>query len=108
MTLPDFLYTTADGEILLRGHRIGLFHVVRLYSEGHSPEMLVCQYPTLSLALVHKVIAFYLEHRDEVDPYIDRCRAELDQARESEKCLDLAALRARLESLHQVELAAGT
>jgi uncharacterized protein (DUF433 family) len=108
MTVPDFLCTTADGEVLLRGHRIGLFHVVRLYNEGHSPEMLVCQYPTLSLALVHKVIAFYLEHQEEVDRYVDRCRAELYEAREAEKRLDLGALRARLKSLHQVEVAAGT
>ena len=45
------------GEIRLVGHRVGLFHLVRRYREGYSPEMLVCQYPTLPLALVHKVIA---------------------------------------------------
>jgi uncharacterized protein (DUF433 family) len=106
MTVPDFLCTTDEGEILLRGHRIGLFHVVRLYNAGYSPEMLVCQYPTLPLALVHKVIAFYLDHRDEVDQYVARSELELAEERECGKHLALSDLRARLESLHEV--AAGT
>ena len=44
MTLPDFLCDD-DGEIRLRGHRIGLYHVVARYNEGYSAEMLACQFP---------------------------------------------------------------
>lgn len=106
MTIPDFLCMADEGEILLRGHRIGLSHVVRRYNAGYSPEMLVCQYPTLPLALVHKVIAFYLDHRDEVDQYVARSEFELAEACACGKHLALADLRARLESLHEV--AAGT
>ena len=61
--LPDFLTREATGEIRLSGHRIGLFHVVHYYNEGYSAEMLVCQFPTLPLALIHKVIGFYLENK---------------------------------------------
>ena len=57
MNLPEFLTPHSHGEIRLAGHRIGLEHVVALYREGYSPEMLHEQYPTLSLALIHKVIA---------------------------------------------------
>lgn len=70
MTLPDFLHEAKYGEILLTGHRIGLYHVVKFYNEGYSPEMLLGQFPTLPLALIHKVIAFYLENRREVDDYV--------------------------------------
>ena len=45
--LPEFLVAAADGDILLRDHRIGLYHVVEKYNDGDSPEMLVCHYPGL-------------------------------------------------------------
>ena len=96
MNLPDFLIATKFGEVRLRGHRIGLFHLVRHYQDGYSPEMLVCQYPTLPLVLVHKVIAFYLENRAEVDAYVARCEAELNWHRAGNAPrLDIASLRQR-------------
>jgi uncharacterized protein (DUF433 family) len=79
MNLPDFLVEHPDGEIRLAGHRIGLYHVIDLNQEGHSPEMLHEEYPTLPLALIHKVIAFYLENRHEVDAYVAAYRAELER-----------------------------
>ena len=106
MTLPDFLVDHLDGEIRLTGHRIGLFHIVRYYIEGYSPEMLIEQFPTLSLALIHKVIAFYLENRAEVDAYVANYEAELEEQRAAApKGPSLAELRRRLESLRQVEKA---
>jgi uncharacterized protein (DUF433 family) len=104
MTLPDFLSRDAAGEIRLSGHRIGLFHVVRRYNDGYSPEMLVCQYPTLPLALIHKVIAYYLENRGEVDVYVRACADELDRQRSADpRRLDVEALRQRLQAMQQVE-----
>ena len=106
MTLPDFLVDHPDGEIRVTGHRIGLFHIVRYYNEGYSPEMLSEQFPTLSLALIHKVIAFYLENRAEVDDYVAKYEVELEQQRSAApKGPSLAELRRRLESLRQVEKA---
>jgi uncharacterized protein (DUF433 family) len=106
MTLPDFLVDHPDGEIRVTGHRIGLFHIVRYYNEGYSPEMLSEQFPTLSLALIHKVIAFYLENRAGVDDYVAKYEAELEQQRAvAPKGPSLAELRRRLESLRQVEKA---
>jgi uncharacterized protein (DUF433 family) len=104
MTLPEFLTREASGEIRFTGHRIGLFHLVHYYNEGHSPEMLVTQYPTLSLALVHKAIAFYLDNRAEVDGYVAACRTELDQQRVANpRRIDAETLRARLEAMQQTE-----
>ena len=106
MTLPDFLSQNANGEIRLAGHRIGLFHVVHYYNEGCSPEMLACQYPSLPLALIHKVIAFYLENRAEVDAYVTTCRDELSRQRAANpRRIDVEALRQRLEAMQQVEKA---
>ena len=67
MVLPDYLYSDDDGEIRLRGHRIRLIDVSARYDEGHSPEaILLDHYPTLSLPLVYKTIAFYLENKAQV------------------------------------------
>jgi uncharacterized protein (DUF433 family) len=102
MMLPEFLSRDASGDIHLTGHRIGLFHLVHYYNEGYSPEMLVCQYPTLPLALIHKVIAFYLENRAEVDAYVLTCSEELSRQRGTNpKRLDVATLRQRLETMQQ-------
>lgn len=79
MDLPEFLVDHPDGEIRLTGHRIGLYHVIGRYQEGYSPEMLHEEYPTLPLALIHKVIAFYLENQAEVDGYVSAYRAELER-----------------------------
>src|SRR4051794_23644349 len=81
MNLPEFLVDHPDGEIRLTGHRIGLHHVVFYYNEGYSPERLVGQFPTLPLALVHKVIAFYLENRAEVDAYVAEYDAAVERLR---------------------------
>jgi uncharacterized protein (DUF433 family) len=104
MTLPEFLRQTSAGEIRLAGHRIGLLHLVRYYNEGYSAEMLACQYPTLALPLIHKVIAFYLENQAEVDAYVARCQEELARQREANpRRLDLAALRQRLAARQRQE-----
>ena len=83
MNLPDFLTRKASGEIRRSGHRIGLYHVVEYYNDGYSAKMLACQYPTLPLALVHKVIGFYLENKADVDVYIAACQESLRQQREA-------------------------
>ena len=102
--LPDFLTREATGEIRLSGHRIGLFHVVHYYNEGYSAEMLVGQYPTLPLALIHKVIGFYLENKADVDAYVADCQDALRQQRSANpKRLPLASLRERLEAMNGVK-----
>ncbi|HEV3144718.1 MAG TPA: DUF433 domain-containing protein [Gemmataceae bacterium] len=79
MNLPDFLNERQPGEIALTGHRIGLYTIVRDYTEGKSAEQLHEEYPTLPLDLIQKVIAFYLANKTEVDEYVAAYRAELER-----------------------------
>lgn len=96
MVLAEFLHEDA-GEIFLVGHRVCLHHVVHHYNEGASPEMLAQQYPTVSLALIHKIIAFYLENHSEVDAYVERIHAEIArQAAEPQTSPSFNELRQRL------------
>jgi len=103
MDLPDFL-NDADGEIRLMGSRIGLMHVVDRYNEGLSPEAIWCEHLTLTLAMIHKTIAFYLENQSEVDPYISQCRMKIDrQMAEPSQGPGLNELRRRLEARQRAE-----
>ena len=100
MNLPDFLLREATGEIRLAGSRIGLYHVVHYYNEGYSAEMLVGEFPDVPLALIHKVVAFYLENKSEVDAYVSECRAELERQKAlNPRRLSLTSLRERLASI---------
>ncbi len=106
MILPEFLTCETTGEIRLSGHRIGLYHIVKYYNEGYSAEMLACQYPTLPLALIHKVLGFYLENKADVDVYVADCQDALRQQRETNSNrLPLASLRERLAARHGAETA---
>ena len=103
MNLPDFLTRDGDGIIHVGGHRVGLASLVYYYNEGFSAEMLASEYPTLPLSLVHKVIAFYLENRVEVDAYISRCQVESGRLRTSaSKGPSAAELRKRFETMRGV------
>lgn len=81
MSLPEFLTQDSDGYIHVTGHRIGLQDVVYYYNQGHSPEMLVEVFPTLSLAVIHKVLGYYLEHQAEVNAAVAANESEMEQQR---------------------------
>jgi uncharacterized protein (DUF433 family) len=99
MNLPDFLVQDRHGYIYLRGHRIGLRSLLDLYNKGYNPEMLHEHFPTLALALIHAVIAFYLENQAEIDEYLHRSRAVLAaQAASPQPGPDGEELRRRMEA----------
>ena len=104
MQLPEFLHNQ-DGEIRLVGHRLRVIDVARLYDEGHGAEAIVLDYfPTLTLAQVHKTIAFFLEHQDEVRRLIrenDEARARLEAATAKGPTLD--ELRQRMAAMRRAE-----
>jgi uncharacterized protein (DUF433 family) len=105
MQLPDFLQSETDsGFIRLTGHRIGLTHVVRLYSAGNSAELIAANFPTLALPLIHRVLAFYLENKAEVDAYVAADTSELrrqeeEYNRQPRTAPTLAELRRRFQTL---------
>ena len=97
--LPPCLHWHANGEIRLTGHRLGLYRIIYHYNQGFTAEMLSCQFPTLELALIHKVIVIYLEHRDEVNRYVAGYHAEIDELRTNGRhAPSVTDLRKRLEA----------
>ena len=96
MELPDFLTRVDHGGIRLTGTRISLWLLLRSYNEGATAEMLVHEYPSVPLAQAHKVIAYYLENRAEVDAYLAQVAALQAHLEATLPRVDLDALRARL------------
>jgi len=102
MELPDFLAQDDQGLVHFRGHRIGIHNILFYYRQGYSPEMLACKYDTLSLSLVHKLIAFYLENREQADEYLNQCQAQMGDLRAAHRSKPtVEELRERMASLQK-------
>lgn len=64
------LTTSADGVVLVEGTRVPLDTVVEAFNAGKSAEEIALSYPTLGLADLYAVLAYYLRHRADVDAYV--------------------------------------
>lgn len=74
------------------------------FDQGHSPEMIREQYPSLSLEAVYGAITWYLAHRDEAKAYLeqqDRAWAEARAKAEQQP----APVVERLRTLRETEAA---
>jgi uncharacterized protein (DUF433 family) len=55
------------GRACIAGHRIRVLDIVVLHERrGLSPEEIVYQYPSITLADVHAALAYYFDHREEI------------------------------------------
>jgi uncharacterized protein (DUF433 family) len=56
------------GKPHILGHRIKVQHIVVWHERmGTSPTEIVVRHPTISLSDVHAALAYYHDHRDEID-----------------------------------------
>jgi uncharacterized protein (DUF433 family) len=108
MTFPiEVLYTpirfNADGVAMVSETRVPLSAVVTAFQQGDSPEQIVDSYTALSLKDVYAVIAYYLQHREQIDSYLQQGRstaAELRQELERNQP-EMFTLQARLRQIKQ-------
>jgi uncharacterized protein (DUF433 family) len=70
-SLGDRIVSTAGvrgGKPRIAGHRITVSDVAIWHERmGMSPDEIVSEYPTIKLSDVHAALAYYFDHRDEVD-----------------------------------------
>ena len=78
-TVP--ITTDCDGVIRISGTRVPLETVVAVFQEGATAEEIVQDYPSLPLADVYQVIAYYLRHADELKPYFERRHEQAEEVR---------------------------
>lgn len=59
------------GKPHILGHRVKVKHIVEMYERmGMSPAQIVEDIPTISLAQVHSALAYYYDHRAEIEAEI--------------------------------------
>lgn len=69
--------------------------VLEQHAHGWSPEELHFQHPHLSLGKIYSALAYYWDHKDDLDRDIERRLQEVEQIG---KDLDVSPLLARLKS----------
>lgn len=105
---PIPLETDADGVVRISGTRVMLDTVVAAFLEGAIAEEIVYQYPSLGLADVYAVLAYYLQHRPQVETYLHQRQAQADETRrENEARFDARGIRDRLVSRRAGQKAVG-
>jgi uncharacterized protein (DUF433 family) len=63
---------TCGGKPRIDGHRIKVEHIAVCYERmGMSPDEIVSAHPTITLAQVHAALAYYFEHKEEIDADIE-------------------------------------
>jgi uncharacterized protein (DUF433 family) len=75
------LHQDARGMIRVIGSRITLGTLVNKYKGGDTPQDLHEGFPSLTLAQIKGVIAWYLNHTAEADEYLQRVETEYEALR---------------------------
>jgi uncharacterized protein (DUF433 family)/predicted HTH domain antitoxin len=86
-----------EGVIRIGGTRVTLDTVFAAFQEGATAEEIVYQYPSLELADVYAALAYYLQHRSQVETYLRQRQKQRDEVRgENEARFDPRGIRDRL------------
>ena len=96
MILPEFLERDGHDEIRVSSTRVSLCDLLYEYNQGESAESIAIQYPHIPLATVHKVIAFYLENKNDCDKYVKQYSDQMTEQRANGRHVNLIELRKRL------------
>lgn len=94
---PYPIRVDADGVPRVGSSRVRLANVVHYYQQGATPGEIQERLPSLPLADIYAVIAFYLRHRAELDSYLVHQATEAERVRmEADSRPGTKALRKKL------------
>ena len=82
------------GKACIAGHRVRVLDIVEWHEhQGMSPDEIVSEIKSITLADVHAALAYYFDHIDEIREEMRAERALVDQSRRSNSSLLKAKLR---------------
>jgi uncharacterized protein (DUF433 family) len=81
VTSPPFRWDEAGG-IRIGSSRVTLDSLLATYHNGSTPEEIAIQYSVLSLEDIYSAIAYYLNHRQEIDNYLEQRNQKAQQIRQ--------------------------
>jgi uncharacterized protein (DUF433 family) len=86
-----------DGTVRMATSRVTLDTVLGAYLCGDTPEEIAAGFPSVPVADIHTTIAWYLQHREQVDAYLQQGAEEGEAWRRFwESRYDKPAIRERL------------
>jgi uncharacterized protein (DUF433 family) len=97
-----YVWVDEHGVMRIGNSRVMLDSIVAGFEQGHSPETLQQQYPTLSLEEVYGAITYYLAHTDQVHAYLKR-QDELWEAWRAKSTTRSSPVVERLRALRAAE-----
>ena len=87
----------SDGVIRVSQTRVTLDSIVTAFQEGATPEEIAQQYPSVPLADIYAVIAYYLRRYADIEAYLRHRRQHAEQVRqENEARFPALGIRERL------------
>jgi uncharacterized protein (DUF433 family) len=91
------LSINSNGVILVGKTRVTLDTIVSIFKQGATPEEIASRYSSLKLADVYSAIAFYLNHQEEIETYLQQRQQQAQEIRKmNEARFDPQDLRNRL------------
>lgn len=94
---PAPLAASSDGIVRIGGTRVTLDTVVAVFKQGATAEEIVHRYPSLRLGDVYASIAFYLNHQEDVEAYLQQRQQQAQEVRQMNQArFDPQGLRDRL------------
>jgi uncharacterized protein (DUF433 family) len=72
------LEASEDGTIRIAGTRVSLDSVLHHYQQGATAEEIALRFPALRLADIHACLAYFLNHSDPVQEYLDQRHQQAD------------------------------
>ena len=79
---PSVLQMDESGTIRVAGTRITLDTLIGAYKRGDTPQEIAEGFPSLGLAVIYSVIAYYLHHQAELDQYLEEGEREAEKHRQ--------------------------
>jgi len=80
-TSPPFRWDEAGG-IRISSSRVTLDSILASYHNGSTPEEIAIQFSVLHLEDIYSTIAYYLNHRQEIDSYLEQRDQQAQQLRQ--------------------------
>jgi uncharacterized protein (DUF433 family) len=65
-----------DGSIRVKGTRLLLDFIIGAYKRGETPEDIVDAFPSVAIADVYSIIAYYLTHKSQIEKYLAKREKE--------------------------------
>jgi uncharacterized protein (DUF433 family) len=85
MRPEDYFEFFPNGAMRLKGHRIGIEHVLYEHQNGMNMEQLLERFPTLNQEKIQACLDYYAEHKEELEATFKQLDEEFEKFMEEQE-----------------------